>query len=663
MVSPVQFFQEEFQKQDKLEREQVEVIGDTIPNCLRLACEHLGRKPEELDYKILKKGKRGFFFPVPFHIRVFVISEERRLKELSILDKKLTGGSGKLVSGELQTLIKPKDIDGEVFVKIYKAGTYLVVFPHEGNGKHVRMEDVNRKLQARGIVQDIDQDKIRKALADAKGDPVIISSQKPKQGAEGSCTIEVPEDNMTAFVTLNPPKPGGKDLEVGEVVRILKDQGISFGFNEKLIQEHLLKDKYGIAFAAAEGQPPVNGKNAEIRYYVRTEKKIELKEDASGKVDFRDLDLIENAVAGQLLAEKIPAQLGKQGRTIHNNVLPAKDGTDVELKQGKGTILSSDGRKLTAEINGQVLFNLGKISVETVYKVSGDVGIKTGNITFLGSIVITGNVEDNYSIKAAGNVEVYGVVQKATIEADGDIIIRAGVTGREEARIESTGGNIVAKFIQNANVITEKDIVVQEGLMHSNLSAGGKILVNGKRGQIVGGVLQAATLVAAKTIGSQANIPTDIIVGINPKFLKQVSELEAKNSENRTKKEQITKTYKTLVARKEADPAAFGAENEAQLTKFTQALKKLEKRIQEYDAEIENLKKFMEEQASAGKISVEKTVYSGVYLRIKNAEYRVKQDIQNKTFVEENDMIRSLPYENPEAEDKSDLKKKNKGKK
>ncbi|MBE8355780.1 DUF342 domain-containing protein, partial [Leptospira interrogans serovar Pomona] len=109
-------------------------------------------------------------------------------------------------------------------------------------------------------------------------------------------------------------------------------------------------------------------------------KNVSFREDEAGRVDFKDLDLIEAVVVDQLLAEKIPAEKGKYGRTLFNELLPAKDGADTDLKQGKGTILSEDRSKLTAEVNGQVLFATGRLSVETVYRVNGDIGIKTGNV-------------------------------------------------------------------------------------------------------------------------------------------------------------------------------------------------------------------------------------------------------------------------------------------
>lgn len=655
-MSLTAYLTEELNEFERKEKEQVEVIADSIEECLNLASAHLNRKIHELDYTVLKRGKKSLFFSEPYHIRVSIIPDDLLLDELSSLDEALTGGSGKLVSKELQELVKPKNKDGRVSVKIYRTGVFLTVYPPSGEGAFITLPDVSKKLSFRGVAG-VDPALINKIIKEAKGQPVLISNQKPKPGNDSSCNVEIAQENMRAFVTVFPARPGGRDLEVADIVASLKGMGVAHGLKEDEIKKNLDEDVTNKPFIGAEGDFPVNGRNAEIKYYVRTEKKINFKEDQSGRVDYKDLDMIENVVVGQMLAEKIPAEKGKFGRNLFGMVLPAKDGNDTELKQGKGTILSEDKMRLTAEVNGQVVYVGGRLSVETVYRINGDVGVRTGNVTFLGSIIITGNVEDNYSVKAAGNIEIYGTVQKAIVEADGDIIVRQGVTGREEARIESTGGNIVAKFIQNATVITEKDIIVQEGILHSQLMAGGKVSCKGKRGQIVGGTIQAAQLISAKIIGSQANPQTDLIVGNNPKILKQIEEYGQKKKENQDKLDQLTKTMRTLKARKDNDPSTFSAENEAHLQKLEAGTKKLDKRILEYENEIRTLTEYMDEQAASGRVSVEKTIFPGVSIRIRNSEFKLRHETKAKTFYEEENQVRSQPYEDPD-EDKNDWRKK-----
>ena len=82
---------------------------------------------------------------------------------------------------------------------------------------------------------------------------------------------------------------------------------------------------------------------------------INLKEDDEGNIDFKNISVIENVVAGQLLAEKISSEEGEVGINIFNQHISANNGKDVTLRAGKGTVLKENGNKLFAETNGQVL--------------------------------------------------------------------------------------------------------------------------------------------------------------------------------------------------------------------------------------------------------------------------------------------------------------------
>lgn len=656
------FLVEQEIEMDTIEKEQVEVLGESIDECLKLAAKHLNKDIHDLDYMVLERGKKKLLFTEPFRIRVFPADPDEALNDLRILDEKLFDGEGRLTDKEIQRNLKPTNRDGYVVIKNYRAGVYMAAHPPIGTGQMPDVDDVIKQFKIKGI-RVPETDKIQKILDEPSGELIRLSNSKLKAFMEAQIKVDISPDWMRARITLVPPKPGGRDVELSDVVYELKRERIEYGIKEDVIKQYIEEDRYSEEFIAAEGDQPVHGKNAYIIYHVRTERKIKLKEDAFGRVDYRDLNLIENVVINQLLAEKVPPEKGKYGRNLINEIIEARDGQDIQLVQGKGTMLSEDGLKLTAEVNGQVLFSEGRVSVETVYKVNGDVGVKTGNITFLGSIIITGNVDDNFHVKASGNIEVYGTVQKAVIEADGDIVIRQGVTGRDEARVETTGGNVVAKFIQNANVITEKDVIIQEGIMHSNISAGGKIICRGKRAQIVGGSLKATQYVAAKLLGSSANPPTEIIVGINPKVLKQIEDYDEKKKETGDKIEKLQKSLKTLKARKEADPLQFTEENQTYMAKLEAGVKKLEKRLLDYDGEIQTLQEYMEKTGANGMVYVEKSKFRGVSIRIKNVEDKdlTLQDLGACMLYLDVDKIKSAKYIDPEAE-KEEAAKRSKAK-
>ncbi len=633
-------------------KNKVEVVGRSVTSCLRKGSEILGADLSDLDYEIIERGKTTFLglSDKPFRILVSIIDHKTRFADLEDFSRKL-GVGDRLLSEELDQF-SHKDKDGKVLVRLYKSGAFLAVYPPEGSGHPVDREAAELKLQQHGV-SDFDEDAVARAVKEATGELIKVGTFMPRPENDSTVKVDISQDEMRATIKITPPKPGGRHLELQDVVNLLKSHGVVLGFMEKTIKEALDNDRFMQEITAAKGIPAKHGDDAYIDYKVDIKKdSLKFEEDASGRVDFKKTNLVENVVIGQILAEKVPATRGQIGKTLFNRYVDAKDGKDIELKPGRNTILSDDGMRVMAEINGQVVFASGKIHVESVYRVQGDVGPKTGNIMFLGSVVITGSVLDNYEVKAAGTVEVLGAVQKAKVEAEGDITVRQGIVGREGAQIESTGGSLFAKFIQAADIKVDGDVVAGEGILHSNVEAGGSVTCNGRRAQITGGSVRAKKEVRARTIGSQAYTQTEITVGTDPRLLAQAEELDKMLADTDDKLKKTDKSIKTLSARKQSDPEAFTEEHEAQLKEFRESMKHLADRKKELEEETAKLKAHMDELSAGGKVNVEKEIHPGVIITIKEAKLALSDTYRASSFYYDNGYIKIGKFEKKEEADR-----------
>jgi len=342
---------------------------------------------------------------------------------------------------------------------------------------------------------------------------------------------------------------------------------------------------------------------------------------------------------------KVPAEQGIQGRTVTNRMLPSRSGRDCQIAHGEGTILSEDGRELTAEKNGQVVLKQGRIIVDDVLVVQGDVNMETGDILMLGSVLITGNVLDNFKVKASGNIEVRGSVQKAFLEAEGDIIVKGGINGRDDATIETTGGSIYAKFVRMSRLIAEKNVIVTEELLHSRVDAGKLIFCNGKRAQISGGVLRAGEEVNARAIGAESYIKTEIYVGLNPRVLQQMNDLEKALDDTATEMEKLTKDVGTLNQRRRTTPLT--AEQNEMLKNYTARLEKLETRKQDIIQEIAELREYMSMIEQRGKVCAEKHLYPGVEVYVKGQKLKINDEYDNVAITFDGGDWRFGKYELP----------------
>ena len=78
-----------------------------------------------------------------------------------------------------------------------------------------------------------------------------------------------------------------------------------------------------------------------------------------------------------------------------------------------------------------------KLSVVPVLEIKGDVGPATGNIDFVGSVLIRGRIKSGFRVVAKGDVQVERTLEDAEIKAGGNIILQRGIQGRKRRNIRS----------------------------------------------------------------------------------------------------------------------------------------------------------------------------------------------------------------------------------
>ncbi len=164
----------------------------------------------------------------------------------------------------------------------------------------------------------------------------------------------------------------------------------------------------------------------------------------------------------------------------------------------------------TSNVNGNVTLAEGTVFVSD--KVAADVDASTGDIEYEGNVeVITGTVRTGFTIRAKGDIEINGVVEGATLIAGGDVVIKRGVQGMGKGR--AIRGDICAQFFESANVFADGDVLAGS-ILHSHIQSGGKVVIHGRKGFIVGGELICETYVEANSIGNRMETQTIVKVGV-----------------------------------------------------------------------------------------------------------------------------------------------------
>jgi len=399
-------------------------------------------------------------------------------------------------------------------------------------------------------------------------------------------------------------------------------------------------------YLIAEGTAPQKGDDAKILFNFETDtSQLKLKEDKSGQINFKELNLIQNVIEGQPLAQKVPAQEGKSGKTVTGKYLPAAAGKDIAIPLGKNTRLAEDNLTVVAETKGQVLLIKNKINVEPIMTIEGNVSIKTGNIVFLGTVYVKGNVDDGFSVKAAGNIEVKGTVGKASLDAEGDIVVSQGIAGKEGGHIRA-GKSIWSKFIQNIELVEAGDmVIVSDGILNSKIIANHKVICRGKRADIIGSQITACEGVYARNLGSPAGgSDTVISVGFDPRSKERLVILEKNLLASEKALTALKLDLKSLEGQKKM-LKELSEEKEALLKKKKELRYINETEIKELRNEIERIRDYLAALKTDGRVSVSANVYTGVRIVIKDIIEDVRVDCKATTFFLQNGLVRYGPYE------------------
>lgn len=612
----------------------VQVEGEDLDDALRQAAIELALPVKKIEYEIRDPGKKG---TLGMGSKNCVIIAYPAIDPASM---QLAEESTEAVEGGEEQQIS--DQDGEAIVRMLPEGVFLKVTAPVGKGKASTEKIVYNQLKER-MVDRYDRDMIKQVVSMADGQYVRIGDFDYNPANDSILTVDITDFDMKAYIICRPPTRNGADPNFDGMVGFLKSNSVIYGIKEDALHEFMDHPVYNEPYLAAEGTAPVNGNDARIIYNFEADRKqLKLKEK-NGRVDFKESNVIQNVVEGQALAKKIPPQEGHPGRTVVGKLLPAKDGEDVSFDLGKNVHLSDDEMTVIASINGQVMLLNGKINVEPVYVVEGDVNLKTGgNVIFLGTVIVKGNVDDGFKVKAAGNVEVMGNVGKSEIDAEGDVIVHQGITGKGEGSVKA-GRGVWSKFIENAHIEAGELVVASDGIINSHVSANQRIICQGKRATIVGGRLRAAEEIHAKTLGSVSGSETILEVGFDPKSKERLVELTERLQQIEEESDKIAQDILTIKKLKEKKKN-LPEEKLLYLKEVTAKKNELIAEETENRKEVDELQNYLSSLKVRGRISAAERVFSGVVLYIKNASLSVRSEYKSVTFINEKDDIKVTKY-------------------
>ena len=627
----------------------VEVNADTIDEALADAVVQLDTKLANLHYEVVEKGSDGILGLGKKPWKIMVYQDPSTVKKTQRL-----ASEGLFEECEGEEAAQIVNRDGLYYIRHFKSDIMLKVLLPTGDGLPIEIKDVLDEIKRPDTIE-FDENLIKKCIKNGTdNDYVNVGSYKHVPAGDVVIGVEVSKDEMKGSIVVSPPSMSGSEASFEMIKRAFLQQGVvEQCINEDKIREFVDTPVYNAPFEVAEAIMPVDGHDAYISYNFETDpKKLKAEVNEEGKVDYKKLNQIQNVIADQPLAQKIPAERGKGGKTLFGRYLEAKNGKDIQIQLGANVKLDRDGVTIKAEIDGEVMLVNGKVTVEPI-KYLDAVNVKTGDVKFVGTVVIKGNVQEGYKVEAT-NIEVNGIVDKSRLEATGNIIVRQGIFGKGEGYIKA-GKSLWAKFINDTTVEVEENVIVNDSIVNSSVTAMKNIVLRGKKAQIIGGHLMATEEICARKVGSPGGGTETILeVGVDPRAKKRLEELQNMQAKATKEYENCDLDIQTLEQQKKLRKK-LPQEKEEKLKTLKERCEQITLDLEKMTDEINKIQEHLRDLKAIGKVKVEGDVYAGVKIYIRDVLDEVKIDTKAVTFYYDKAFSKRGPYEPPSlAEEQPD---------
>jgi hypothetical protein len=388
----------------------------------------------------------------------------------------------------------------------------------------------------------------------------------------------------------------------------------------------------------ARGKEPENGYDEYFIPLLSIDKKAgKMLQD--GRMDFREVGSIIEVAKDQEVLRRIPKEKPVDGFNIYGEKIEAEIEKREGYTRGDNILKSSrDENIFVSELNGCLHVDGKRVSVSPYAIIRGNVDYESGNIEFNGSVHVMESVLPGFSVKAKGNIIIEKVVDDAILEADGDISVKQGITGKGSIKI-TAGGKIKTNYLLNSSVEAVMEVEVEDSIINSNVFSNDKVLVMAKHGKIIGGNVTARHEIVVNTVGNPQGTPTVLTVGRSLFVEREILTIRKEMDVYRTTVEDVIRKIK----------ASFGEglfENPKEFVAALPAIKKkncllLLKDLSENNKKLKELAEKWKEVEEKNKmerepvIVITDTVYPGTIINIKKRRRQIDQVLKNVKFFED----------------------------
>ncbi len=415
---------------------------------------------------------------------------------------------------------------------------FLTIEPRGRPGDILTLKKLEGVLEANGATDwFIDKEQIRLI----REEQLSLTSPKTYRIAErrdAQVQARMSNDRKEARITVLPAY-GGEPVSREKILAALKSAGVAYGILETKIPDLVARGSCEDELIA-EAAPPMPGTDVLFeRLFNESEHKGRPKVEEGGRVDLHDLGLFVSVAKGTPLLRRIPPTPGMPGVAVDGDLIPPRKPRDQNLNPGTGTEISrEDPNILIAAAGGLPVITDNSVKIVSKLELDG-LDYETGNVEFVGSLLIRGSIQPGFNAKAGGDVVVVDTVDASNLTAAGSIQLRCGVFGRGRSQI-SAQGDIKARFLSDCTVYCGGNLEVDDLIANCTVVCEGVVEVGQRwgKGQIYGGRVIATRGIRAKILGSVMEMNTVIEISPSPTLasrertvISEIADLEHKAGE------------------------------------------------------------------------------------------------------------------------------------
>jgi len=533
------------------------------------------------------------------------------------------------------TDLQPDDVAvAESFYEIRTQGKqiFLRIHPPQG-GIRASLTDIQKELRRREI--GYRHETLFEIYKRASNEFEPLASQEIHRF---DVQVTVSDDYQRAAIKVVAPDRGEDKLTPAHIKKALEGAGVQKGIDYDAIRELLLEQKALDDLTIARGQPKQDGRDGVIELVNPPSEHVFVEHN---RADYRELNLINNVVEGDLIARITHPTSGKDGFDVRAHVLKGRPGKRARFKLGRNVRLSEEGTELFATKSGYVVRRGDKLSVENILEVP-NIDSESGNIRFQGVVRVRGQVEDTFTLEAEKGIDIGGTVGKAVVRCKGDIRIQGGAFG---STLECEG-SLYARFLSECTVKCGGHVIVDEYLLHSQIVAKRTVKVTREpKGFITGGRVKAGTEIWAPNVGSDVSeVVTTLEVGGGVNVRKRYDSLQERIDSNLEAFDGLRKNLAYLQHQRETEGALDGHKQETYERMVTSGRKLVDELLRQGELHHEMLRALAEPEEETGMVLVSQQANPGAIIQVQTSKVSLKDPVDSCAFLLMAGALKAMPY-------------------